>query len=371
MTAHFPPMYRLTPRGGVGLACDEHGIVLGPVVLVEAVAVGSRAQFRPRPAEEVARTFALAYGNLAPDITRCLASLDVAAKALETGDLAKASVATVLLKLPDLSVDGFAKLAADPSLKKYSPDQPRDDHGRWTSDGGESGDAGVQVADAREGISDASGYLPMQNAANDALGTTPARVIPPPPPGTGNVREYSPEAAAKLPPPPSGSKYVTLNDGSVAWSQYSNGPMLMPEDASLEENTRVGERLAEFGQLSPSVEDSALPPRESVMALLFLPGHGRMDYQSAYGAAGAYNRDYVDFTSYNYGAVAAAAGYSRDEALVNAGYANVIADWWDQNVHGDPPKDRSGPYQNKGRNAEMIIKGFEDHKAGRIGPTGK
>jgi hypothetical protein len=168
MTAHFPPMYRLTPRGGVGLACDEQGIALGPVVLVEPAAVGSRAQFRPRPAEEVARTFALAYGNLAPDITRCLASLDVAAKALETGDLAKASVAAVLLKLPELSVDGFAKLAADPSLKKYSPSQPRDERGRWTSDA--AGSAALQVAENDDRTrTDAGGILPAPHRNNQTI----------------------------------------------------------------------------------------------------------------------------------------------------------------------------------------------------------
>jgi hypothetical protein len=131
MKSPFPSMYRLTARGGVGLACDEQGIALGPVVLVEALAAGGRRVFRPRPAEEIARTLALAYDDLAPtDIARCLSSLDVAAKALEARDLANASVAAVLLKLPDLSVDGFARLAADPSLKKYSSSQPRDERGR-------------------------------------------------------------------------------------------------------------------------------------------------------------------------------------------------------------------------------------------------
>jgi lysozyme len=145
MKSSFPPMYRLTARGGVGLACDEQGIALGPVVLVEALAAGGGRVFRPRPAEEIARTLALAYDDLAPtDVARCLASLDVAAKALEAGDLVKASVAAVLLKLPDLSVEGFAKLADTPSLKKYSPSQPRDGRGRWAGDN--SGDGSRQTA---------------------------------------------------------------------------------------------------------------------------------------------------------------------------------------------------------------------------------
>ncbi|HKW54967.1 MAG TPA: hypothetical protein VJO12_14840 [Stellaceae bacterium] len=172
MKSAFPPMYRLTARGGVGLACDEHGIALGPVPLVEALAANSRRVFRPRPADEIARTLALAYGDLAPsDLTRCLSSLDVAAKALDAGDLAKASVAAVLLKLPDLSVDGFARLAADPSLKKYIPSQPRDDHGRWTSDGG--GSAAVQVATNDDGTrTDAGGILPAPHRNNQTIATS-------------------------------------------------------------------------------------------------------------------------------------------------------------------------------------------------------
>lgn len=203
MKTSFPAMYRLTARGGVGLACDEHGIALGPVVLVEALAAGGGRVFRPRPAEEIARTLAQAYDDLAPgDIARCLASLDVAAKALEARDLTKASVAAVLLKLPDLSVEGFAKLAADPSLKKCSPTQLRDERGRWTGDSHNDGGASVPIADASEGMSDAGGSL-SQPSANDMVATPPipSRVAPPPPPGTGNIRQYSPEEAAKLPPP--------------------------------------------------------------------------------------------------------------------------------------------------------------------------
>jgi len=169
MLSSFPPMYRLTARGGIGLACDERGIALGPVPLVETLAVGTRRVFRARPAEEIARTLALAYGRLsADDLTRCLAGLDVAARALEAGDLAKASVAAVQLKLPDLTVEAFAKLAGDPSLKKYSPDQPRDEIGRWTSDG--AGSAAVQVAENDDGTrTDAGGILPASHRNNQTI----------------------------------------------------------------------------------------------------------------------------------------------------------------------------------------------------------
>jgi hypothetical protein len=135
MLQPFMTMFRLTTRGGPGLACDENGVALGPVALVDALSSNGGCVYRARPAEEIARTLALAYGAFsADDLARRLSGLDVAARALEEGDLAKAGIATVLLKLPPLTTEAFAKLAAEPTLRKYSPDQPRDERGRWTSE---------------------------------------------------------------------------------------------------------------------------------------------------------------------------------------------------------------------------------------------
>jgi hypothetical protein len=163
------PMFRLTKRGGDALCCDLRGVALGPVALVEVAEANGRRVYRVRPAEEIARTLALAYDPFTPDdLARRLSGLEVAARALEAGDMAKAAVATVLLKLPPLSADAIAKLARDPTLKKYSPDQPRDERGRWTS--GSAADANadgspsarpVQVAATDTGVmSDAGGVVP-------------------------------------------------------------------------------------------------------------------------------------------------------------------------------------------------------------------
>jgi hypothetical protein len=206
------PMFRLTERGGDGLCCDRRGIALGPVALVEAANANGRRVYRLRPAEEIARALALAYDPFTPDdLARRLSGLEVAARALEADDLAKATVATVLMKLPPLSADAMAKLIRDPTLKKYSADQPRDERGRWTS--GDGADAATNDA----ATNDAAPAPPVRVPANDtgvmsdAGGVLPstasgAAQVPPPPPGTGSVREYSPEEAAKLPPPPAGSK---------------------------------------------------------------------------------------------------------------------------------------------------------------------
>lgn len=115
-------MFRLTTRGGPGLACDQKGVALGPVTLIDALSSNGKCVYRARPAEEIARTLALAYGAFsADDLRRCLSALDLAARALEAGDLAKAGIATVFLKLPPLTPEAFTKLAQEPTLKKYNP----------------------------------------------------------------------------------------------------------------------------------------------------------------------------------------------------------------------------------------------------------
>jgi len=151
MTQPMMTVFRLTPRGGLGLACDEKGVALGPTVLVDALSSDGKSVYEVRPAAEIARTLALAYGAIAADeLARHLRGLDLAARALEAGDLAKAGIATVLLKLPPLTAEAFAKLARERTLRKYSPDQPRDEHGRWTSQGSDT-DSGTSFAGGREG----------------------------------------------------------------------------------------------------------------------------------------------------------------------------------------------------------------------------
>src|SRR5215471_2072364 len=121
MADPFTTMFRLTTRGSAGLACDEKGVAFGPIALVDSLSSNGKCVYRARPAEEIARALALAYGPFsADDLARRLSGLDVAARALEAGDLAKAGIATVLLKLPPLTAEALAKLARERTLRKYS-----------------------------------------------------------------------------------------------------------------------------------------------------------------------------------------------------------------------------------------------------------
>ena len=63
MTIAFARAYSLVPRGGAGLACDDDGVALGPVRLVDGVPDASGRRFyRTRPEPEVAQALRLAYG---------------------------------------------------------------------------------------------------------------------------------------------------------------------------------------------------------------------------------------------------------------------------------------------------------------------
>jgi len=140
----FGLWYRLAKRGAAGLSCDVDGVTLGPVPLITPIRnqnKTSRQRYKLRPAGEVARAIALAYGAVADDgIEARLAGLGRVAKALDRGEDALAAIIAVHLRFPGIAADGMAKLAAAHDLRKYDPDEPRvpagnPDGGQWTSEG--------------------------------------------------------------------------------------------------------------------------------------------------------------------------------------------------------------------------------------------
>ena len=123
--------FRLTNEpGGLGLSCNSAGLSLAGVPLLRKTEAG----FVPRPAPEIASLIRAAYG-VEDDPTRLRLSLEVIAQALNRGDLVRASIAAVLTRTPELSWEAAARLAnVAKKLAKYDPSEPRDWHGRWTSD---------------------------------------------------------------------------------------------------------------------------------------------------------------------------------------------------------------------------------------------
>jgi hypothetical protein len=120
--------------GGLGLSCTAEGVSLAGVPLLRRTIAG----LTPRPPDELAVLMKGAYGHDI-DATRAYRGLDVIARALNKGDIGRAMVAAIHLRLPDLNEEGAAHIAwADEALNKYDPNEPRDSHGRWTTGGGSS-----------------------------------------------------------------------------------------------------------------------------------------------------------------------------------------------------------------------------------------
>jgi hypothetical protein len=122
--------------GSFGLNCEPGGVWLAGVPLLRRTEVGLEA----RLTGEIDVLARAAYGA-AFSAAALRRGLCVAAKALNDHDLGLAMLATLHLKLPEIDADGARRLAAvDAVLAKYSPDQPRDWHGRWTTEGDGSGE---------------------------------------------------------------------------------------------------------------------------------------------------------------------------------------------------------------------------------------
>ncbi|TWB60484.1 hypothetical protein [Nitrospirillum viridazoti] len=128
--------YRLNNGpGGLGVSCTAEGLALAGVPLLAKGAGG----FQARPAAEVAVLLTRAYAGAEPNAA-ILPGLTKIADALNRGDLAQAMIRAVHLRLPELDWDAAVRLArANDNLAKYSPDQARDNHGRWTDEGGAAG----------------------------------------------------------------------------------------------------------------------------------------------------------------------------------------------------------------------------------------
>jgi hypothetical protein len=131
-------MFRLVSEPTeAGLCCDKNGLTLAGIPLL----VSEDSGFEPRPTDELQGIFDAAYGaDAGIDAESRFPGLRSVARALGAGDLSRAMIASLLLKLPDIDADGVARLASARMLKaNYNPTEARGWHERWTA--GNSGGA--------------------------------------------------------------------------------------------------------------------------------------------------------------------------------------------------------------------------------------
>lgn len=144
MTVGFPAMRRLHERGPNcrELAADAEGVMLGPdCVLVRRTRVGYRCA-EPGHLALLTRAVLDEDGRL----RRLPIVLDSIATALDRGDLVKAQLLGLEIPLGALDDRGLRRLGGVAELIKagFDPDQPRDEHGRWT-DGGAAGAVAARI----------------------------------------------------------------------------------------------------------------------------------------------------------------------------------------------------------------------------------
>lgn len=185
------------------------------------------------------------------------------------------------------------------------------------------------------------GNDPVGDGASDHLGQDPL------PRWSGNLAAINPVSGATAEPGSGGDPApVMLDDGSIVQDPRTGGPLLQPREVSLARNEKIGQLVSWLPH----------PDREAAMVALFAPG-GLMDYQRTYGSDGRINRTFIDFGNFNFGAVAAAAGYTTTEVLIAAGTANLLG-----------TGDKSGPYFNNPSNLRFIIGGYDAYSAGLVKP---
>jgi hypothetical protein len=89
-------LFKLDSKGR-GLRCDQDGLFLGNEPLLERATQNS---FQPRASAQIRKILSGAY-RAESDWSSRVRSVDVVAKALNNGDVARAMMAAVLMRLPE------------------------------------------------------------------------------------------------------------------------------------------------------------------------------------------------------------------------------------------------------------------------------
>lgn len=113
------------------LDCTLDGLFLAGVPLLRR----TREGLVPRSERRLRKLLRVAYPGHGDAVE--LGPISAVANALNQRALGRAQIAATFFRLPPLDHDRAVRLRQlEDDLEKYDPDQARDDHGRWTSEGG-------------------------------------------------------------------------------------------------------------------------------------------------------------------------------------------------------------------------------------------
>lgn len=170
MTLAQPRTFRLHEKpNSNGLHCSRDGLFYAGRRLLDRDADG---RFSPR-GRETLRKALVSHVEGDGEIASRIRSVGVVAKALNEGDIARAMMAAVLMRMPEHDGEVLQKAGFDPQ-------EPRDEHGRWTS-GGESDKARlmpVQMTIVEPLLGPMIEEIPFEPLAVPRIDVVPPTAIP-------------------------------------------------------------------------------------------------------------------------------------------------------------------------------------------------
>ncbi len=196
--AHFARCFGLSDEPGRGVSCDENGVFIGTVPLLERSGGQSGAdQWQPRTVSDLNRELGECYG-LPIEFERKIDGLRAVAHALGRGDLIHAQIATLHLEIPDppllaktrqspgeiinlarqLRASGLLKADWDPSKHpRWPAGSPDGIGGEFAPTGAASGDSGT--AEPSAPVIPAQITIPVPFELPGGI-PFPSEVVPPP-----------------------------------------------------------------------------------------------------------------------------------------------------------------------------------------------
>ncbi len=180
----------------------------------------------------------------------------------------------------------------------------------------------------------------------------------------GPLRASDPPAA----PSGAGADILTYADGKPVINPWTTQPYERPPGFDMQRNLLAGQAIKDNSEYLLATGDPPLG-RDAMFAPLFRPG-GDMDYQRPNGFSGPVQIRYRPIGYYNYGVIAAKAGYGKTEALHNAGLYNRIfgGKWFGANgvntLLGHPPSFDNSYGLNGDDARQFIEQGYDDYMNG-------
>lgn len=326
--------YRLAGPNGDGLLpyLNDDGAFLaaGTPLLEKRGDFGSKPRWTVRQRDVLEKLLAIGYGGPV-DLETRMGALQAVANALNEGCESRAAIALLHTRLPAAdSVESATKMATADGLRKYNP--------YWEQQGRQG-----------EGAPNAGWWAQSGQLA----------------PAKASVEPVSASGTASAPTAATADDGTALKDknGNLVIDPNTGKPYPMPPGMNIKENVAQAEYARSLFEQKMNDPASPVPnwemSRYAWMLFNFRQG-GNMDYQRPEGWYAAWRHqivimDYRNVTNYNYGAVAAAMGFSLDDALFYAGLHNLSV---------GNRKNANTSYGNQDVAVKNITQGYKDYLDG-------